>query len=781
MTTQGVTTVRSEGLARDAPPSAVEVGSEIGRYVVLGEVGRGGMGVVLRAYDPELEREVALKILQTRGGEEHGDYRAAVLTEARALAKLRHDNVVGVYDVGEQGEWIWIAMEFVRGTSLRSWADDGDRSSAALRRVLAEAGTGLMAAHDAGIVHCDVKPDNIVVADHAYVIDFGLAHGIGTREGSVGAPDGTRPYLAPELYDGAAANVATDVYAFCVTAWELLVGARPWSSSDEQALLQEKRKGPTLPAGRGVSRRLLSVLREGLSPEATARPTSLAPVVAALYETPKTARRLVIGAAIATLAVGWGLSQDPDCEPPLDVAPFDGSGAPAIRRALEMQSSSDAELRWAVIASNLDGFRDQYVRQYRDACEATLVRREQSTVDFDAQRGCLDRRRAQLAVLVSELGIADPKTLREAPRSIARLSGALDCRKPDDAKAAVFQEKLDRVEVLELLSRFDEAETLALSIASEASGAGDRASELWARYRRGRLLHLRGDAMDAAELLSEVHWQAEEADLPGLASTAGLYVLWLHAAVFDDAPTALDWAPHVGAAVRRAGDDVLERATLIESIGIAKLYGNRVPEAYDDFATALELRESAPGDVELPIVSSLGNLGIALEELGRYEEAISFQQRALEILERRLGPTHPHTARAVDNLGTARMRNGELDEALVLFERALGARRAAFGDEHRSTALSWLHIGLARLQAGETTGALEAFGTARPIIESLDAPGGLRATCLEGLAHAHAALEQWDDARTHARAALDSLPASMPDTHPERKALQALLDRSEGP
>ncbi len=737
------------------------------------------MGVVLRAYDPELEREVALKILRTRSGEAQSAYRATVLAEARALAKLRHDNVVGIYDVGEGEDQIWIAMEFVRGVSLRAWMDAQPRSPAEVQKVLREAGAGLIAAHEAGIVHCDVKPENIVVADRAYVIDFGLAHGVGSRDGSAGAPDGTAAYLAPELYAGASASLASDVYAFCVTAWEVLFGARPWSATEEDELLRQKKAVPKIPSRSGVPRPLTRLLREGLSADPNLRPASLGPLVAALNAPRRTTRRVLAGLGVAAVAIVWGLNRAPDCEPPSGKEPFTSASTAGIREALESHSPEAAAVQWAVIESNLTAFENEHARQYRGACEATHVRHESSRAEYETQLACLDRRRQQLSLLVAELEGADADALREAPRSIARLSGALSCDNPAPSRvAAVFEAELDRVEVLELLSRFEEAFALTQDIEADAQRAGDHATQLWARYRRGRLLHLRGEATDAAALLSEVHWDAEEANLPKLASTAGLYVLFLHAAVFDDSPEALSWAPHVGAAVRRAGDEVLDRAVLIESTGIAKLYGNRVPEAFDDFVTSLELRESVSGDVELSIVSSLGNLGIALEELGRYDEAIEYQSRALEILERRLGTTHPHTARAADNLGTARLRSGDVAGALTLFERALEARRGVFGETHRSTAISRLHVGLAHLEAGRLDLAIEAFEAGLAVAESLEQPGGLLTTALEGLAHAHADRQHWPEAAARARAALASLPESMPESHRERQALREIIQHA---
>src|SRR6478752_10561703 len=145
-------------LPAEVPAVALPRGTSVGRYLLLDRVGQGGMGVVYRAYDPELDRPVALKLLH--GGDHRaGHQRDRLLREAQALAKLQHPNVIAVYDAGTYGEQVFLAMEFVEGRTLRDWLHES-RTPAEVLDVFLAAGEGLAAAHRAGLVHRDFKPDN---------------------------------------------------------------------------------------------------------------------------------------------------------------------------------------------------------------------------------------------------------------------------------------------------------------------------------------------------------------------------------------------------------------------------------------------------------------------------------------------------------------------------------------------------------------------------------------------------------------------------------------------
>ena len=218
----------------------------IGRFTVLGLVGRGGFGEVYAAHDPELDRRVALKVLS------HTDDRAAIERlhlEAMTMARLSHPNVARVFDFGDVDGHLFVAMEFIRGVTLRTWLSGQPRHWREICEVFVAAGQGLAAAHREGIVHRDFKPDNVVIDDEgrARVIDFGLApppledpsdgclpahtadeDDLDTTQPSQPARGGTPAYMAPEQHLGRPADARSDQFSFCVALFEALLGHHPF-------------------------------------------------------------------------------------------------------------------------------------------------------------------------------------------------------------------------------------------------------------------------------------------------------------------------------------------------------------------------------------------------------------------------------------------------------------------------------------------------------------------------------------------------------------------------
>ena len=182
-----------EAPAREAGPN-LGIGDRVGRYEILGVIGEGGMSFVYLAHDPELDRDVALKLMRVRVGSEGA---RRLRREAQALAQLSHPNVVPVYDAGMVGGQAFVAMEYVEGNTLRRWL----RGKPPWRKVLGvmiEAGQGLAAAHARGLIHRDFKPDNVLIGDdgRVRVLDFGLARLAGVLDGSI-VPSGSRDSLPP--------------------------------------------------------------------------------------------------------------------------------------------------------------------------------------------------------------------------------------------------------------------------------------------------------------------------------------------------------------------------------------------------------------------------------------------------------------------------------------------------------------------------------------------------------------------------------------------------------
>ncbi len=263
------------------PPPPVEIGESIGRYVITGWLGAGAMGVVLRAHDPQLQRDVALKVVARSAETERA--RAQVLREARHMARVSHPNVIGVFDAGTDGQRVFIAMEIVEGDNLARWLSDGERRRAEIFDVFAGAGRGLQAAHEAGLVHGDFKPANVLVGrtGEVKVVDFGLSRAAAKEadpasedgaslEGSLEpgrALAGTPRYMAPELWIGKRPTALSDQFSFALALHEALSASRGGSE-------------PPNPA-RGAA-----ALVRAMSAEPSARFPSVMQLLASLHDEP---------------------------------------------------------------------------------------------------------------------------------------------------------------------------------------------------------------------------------------------------------------------------------------------------------------------------------------------------------------------------------------------------------------------------------------------------------------------------------------------------------------
>ncbi|MBC8074423.1 MAG: serine/threonine protein kinase, partial [Deltaproteobacteria bacterium] len=283
-------------------------GAVVDRYVILELLGAGGMGVVYAAYDPQLDRRVALKLLRAKARGDVG--RARMIREAHALAKLSHPNVVTVFDAGIHDDEVFLAMELVEGETLRAWLQQRDRSWQESLPVLILAGRGLASAHAAGVLHRDFKPENVMIdaamsagAERVRVMDFGLARRSGAESGEstpleaelaasepdanitrTGALLGTPAYMAPESFAGASGDARSDQFAFCVTAWEALFGERPHARASVRAQVDAVRGGaaPRAPAGTRVPGWLQRTLTRGLAVDPAERWPSLEALLAQL-------------------------------------------------------------------------------------------------------------------------------------------------------------------------------------------------------------------------------------------------------------------------------------------------------------------------------------------------------------------------------------------------------------------------------------------------------------------------------------------------------------------
>ncbi|MEM9460328.1 MAG: serine/threonine-protein kinase [Myxococcota bacterium] len=446
-------------------------GRLFGRYRVLHQIGRGGMGVVWAAHDPGLDRPVALKVLHQNISKADTSAHDRLLREARAMAKLRHPNVVAVYEVGMVESVEFVAMELVHGTDLAQWLKQ-PRTWREIVRVFLAAGRGLMAVHATGLVHRDFKPKNVLIANNGRVLvtDFGLARplhqvsavvrrpatvgqGVAAGDGTAhwtltakGMLVGTPGYMAPELFLGAPADARSDQFSFCVSLYQALFRRLPFSDKREEPSEPGQPGQSQLPPVR-VPRWIDRVLRRGLSRDAKRRFGSMAELLAELergYYRRRRPLRLrdaliaMAGGMAGVLAmVGASGAGGPECDNGRPLAaeiwnPTHHDGVHAAFAATQHPAAVDTSRR---ITGALDDYMHNWAAAYDDACAATHVRKEDSEADFAQRVVCLMEHRAQVDELVDSLAQPDACTLDQTLLAAQQLPDPRGCDEVDPVSA----------------------------------------------------------------------------------------------------------------------------------------------------------------------------------------------------------------------------------------------------------------------------------------------------------------------------------------------------------
>lgn len=429
--------------------------ARIGRFVIRGRIADGGMGVVYEAKDPQLGRNVALKVLHPR---QHGDDRARqrLIAEAQALARLDHPAVVKVHDVVTHEGQVVIVMELVAGMTLAAWERARPRTWREIVDVYARAGDGLAAAHGVGVVHRDFKPANVVVGDDARVrvLDFGLARfaGAGADEpalatGSPGEPSGTAPdltatgdvvgtlgFTAPEQLAGEAVTAAADQFSFCVALHRAIEGQPPFTGSDVPQL-QASIHAATIAIARDdrrVPRWLRALIARGLREPPTARFPSMAALLAELRRPRGLRRWRTPFAALAAVAVLAGVTLAAR-RPQADLlagcdrgaADLEGVWNTAVRTSIAAALDRTRNLRDRVLGE-LDTYSDRWRTMSSAAC-IDHRRGFQSDDLLDRRMICLRRRLGDVQAAVRELGRLGAGAADHAIDLVAKLPSIEPC------------------------------------------------------------------------------------------------------------------------------------------------------------------------------------------------------------------------------------------------------------------------------------------------------------------------------------------------------------------
>jgi tetratricopeptide (TPR) repeat protein len=751
------------GVARARRPApAAEPGARVDRFVVLDVVGGGAMGVVVAAYDPKLDRKVALKLLRTLDDPEVG--RARMLREAQAMARLQHPNVVAVYDVGLVDDAVFVAMELVEGESLRRWLAREPRGWREVRDVFVQAGRGLAAAHAAGIVHRDFKPDNVVVgADgRVRVTDFGLAAAEPTAGGAdeaplsltrTGALLGTPAYMAPEQLRGAAAGERSDQFAFAVALFEALHGRRPFSGATTAELADAIDAGRPEPV-RSAPGWLQAAVVRGLSSRPEHRFASMEAMLAGLErdEVLRARRRLLVAGLAVPLLVAGGLwlgDRPPPPEPCSGAAAaladaWSPERAAAVRAAFAAAKPAGAAAAETVVAG-LDAWGRSWIAMHESTCQATRVRGEQSEAMLDARMACLAGQRAQAAALVHELARADATAVDAAAGAVAALPDVDACADVRTLGAVAPPPKAVAPRVAEVRDRIAAARAAALTgkpasadaLVSEARALGWLPLVAEAELVLALVERAAGRRDAADEAAHAALFAAEEArdDAAGARAWIALVAIAGEGGRNDEAARR---GRHALAALARVGSPPLLEAALRNELGVVAYELGRFDAAARDLDRALELRRRELGEGHPELARSHTNLGNLARLRGELDAALAHHEKARAIDEAAFGPDHPAMGRHEHNIAGILRLQGKPAEALARYERALAVKIATLGERHVDVALTHNSLGLVLVDLGRPDEARPHYERSIALFAAASHPDEALAQLNLGLLH-HAA------------------------------------------
>jgi tetratricopeptide (TPR) repeat protein/tRNA A-37 threonylcarbamoyl transferase component Bud32 len=778
-------------VADDQPENtavAVIRGGMIGRYIVLGLLGKGGMGVVYSAYDPELDRKVALKLLRVvnrKKGEDLDAKRSRLLREAKAIARLSHPSVVVVYDVGTYQDQVFIAMELVDGMTALRWRDTRKPSWKEILRVFIDAGEGIAAAHAADLIHRDFKPENVMVTREGKVrvMDFGLARTMEriTTETSPSSSDGDGPtmpgvrpaeprlthegnvvgtpaYMPPEQYLGVT-DERSDQFSFCVSLYECLYGHHPFEARTSVGLTSNMQAGRVhdAPAGTKIPTWVRRILLKGLKPRPEDRWTSMPEMLEALRKDPAIARRrwLIAGSAVAAVgALLFGMQRAADTRRAFCAAgpdklvgawelptTHDQAGAPrhiAIEKSFLATGKPYARDAIRGVIKALDDYAGKWVGLYRDACEATHIRGEQSEEVLDLRMGCLNDRLNGLRALTDVFGSATGEVVEhavEAAHALTPLDGCSDIRQLKSIIQPPDQSVKERVEDL----RRDLGQIKAIYDAGKYLEALDRLKPTIAEAKKLGYRPLEAEALTRLGLAQSELYKCEDATktfeeavrasiasrhddlLPEISST----LLWDLANLrrFDESD---QWSRFAEATIERGtASNPLAYAWLLNNIGVSYLLGGRVQESLEYQQRARVLKEKILGPDDPDVARTMNNVALSLSTLGRSNEALDLINRSLRIHKTILGATHPETATDLSNRGEILLAMGSFAEALASYQEANAIFEREFGPNDTTVAFSLTGIGNSLVSLGRPSEAIAPLEQALQIRRKAD-PNGAR-------------------------------------------------------
>ena len=711
--------------------------AKIGRYMFRRVVGSGGMGVVIAAHDPELDREVAIKLVVTGDGNNPDDDRA--LREAQAMAKLAHPNVVQVYEMLRLGPRTAIVMQLVEGEDLAAWQKRDVRSWRAIVEAYLQAARGLAAAHRAGIVHRDFKPSNVLVDRDGLVrvTDFGLARRATDANDASLRLAGTPAYMAPEQHRGEDVDARTDQWSFACALHEALYGRRPYEAEDRDALAAEVLRGelPAEPSKTPVPRRLRAAIRRALATDPAERFATIDELADELAVAPRrlhygiaAAFALAVVLAVSLVASGRGAAA---CEGL--AAPMRATWTDPVRAQLRARLlAPDVGLPAAAVERALHGL-DAYATTWTETRTRVCKDAQQgvrSTAGLDTRMRCLDHRLAEVAGVLDGLAGGGGATLRAASDAVGQLKSASACA---DAKEVdpipvnlAFRPEVDAAEsalaratAFVSLGQFENA----IPLADRAASVGQHASS---PSLMARALVVRSECEDrlgkSAAALDSLH-RAATAAAKARDNTA--IVDALARAFFVDGDhlghraDALRTQPFIELVLESAGQPDAERAEWLHFLA-ALLYDDpaHLDEAAADERESLAIRQRTLPPDHVYIYDSMETLANIEAAREHFDDAERLLQQVLVGRTASRGPSDGLVGAVYNNIGVLNIRRNDLVKALDALRRAV----AIADGVGRPNMAAIYNVGITELELGRLTDAAKTFARALDLDEKNGGP-----------------------------------------------------------
>ncbi len=721
-------------------------GASLGRYIVLSCLGAGGMGVVYAAYDPELDRKVAIKLLRTDiGGTDASQARMRLLREAQAMARLQHPQVIAIYDVGTIKNQVFIAMELIDGCTLSQWLKEKPRSQREILDVFTLAGQGLMAAHAVGLVHRDFKPDNVLVGKDGQVrvTDFGLARSVDQSDeyGKIvpdvvdpstsqplavhltrtGALMGTPRYMAPEQYSGSKTDPRTDQFCFSVALYEALYGVPPFSGDTIATLGFNVVHGRILsaPSDVRVPTWMRQVLLRGLSVSSDDRYPSMNQLLMALNRErggPPWLWLFSIGIVVLVLLgnLAYHLRKE-DRESPCRGSErflrgvWDETRKQELKSRLLANGKSFAADSWQRVEEALDAYTQSWIKMRTAACMAT-VRGEQSPAIFELRRRCLDDHLQEVTAFTTVLSKREEEIIERASTAVHDLPPLTMCADvealrappppPDNpkerAKIAKLNERLAEVRTEQRFGLYGVLLERTRALAKRATDLNYLPVKAESLYLLGQLEERAGMGLQAEKTFVQAAAAAMEGHNQRLVAQTWIRLTALTGYRLRQPEKAESWEMLADAAL-----DALSRSDsqpLLAQLQVARCQVQTSKRAYDraivycQQALTLSSRYNASSNAEVADV--LHTIASVYRRQNDFDQAMRYYQEALLAKQKALGSLHPEIAAELRGIGLLLQGQRRFREAQDYLMRALGIVEKSLGQDHIRTSDFHLLVGI---------------------------------------------------------------------------------------